>query len=64
MVGSVLRSIWKMRPDGTDDAQAWPMPVLYLSYAVTANAPTVVAPGSGAAIFLRSVDKTFRWQGL
>ena len=38
MVGSVLRSIWKMRPDGTDDAQAWPMPVFYLSYAVTANA--------------------------
>jgi hypothetical protein len=38
MVGSVLRSIWKMRPDGTDDAQAWPMPVFYLSYAVAANA--------------------------
>ena len=38
MAGSVLRSIWKMRPDGTDDAQAWPMPVFYLSYAVTANA--------------------------
>jgi hypothetical protein len=27
-----------MRPDGTDDAQAWPMPLFYLSNAVTANA--------------------------
>ena len=44
-MGRVFRSIWKMCPDGTDDAQASPMPVFNLSYAVTANALYGVVAG-------------------